>query len=80
MKRLMAMMLVMVGGCGVQEDIEPYDIEPGLVRNENGEVIEFTRFPETVADLEQLREMPELETITLYCKVNCTIEFKIMWI
>ena len=67
MKRLIGMMLVMVVGCGVQEDIEPYDIELGLVRNENGEVIEFTRFPETDADLEQLRDMPELETLTLYC-------------
>ena len=51
-KRLIGMMLVMVG-CG------------DLVRNENGEVIEFTRFPETDADLEQLRDMPELESLFL---------------
>lgn len=65
MKRMIGMLLVMVVGCGVQEDIEPYDIELGLVRNENGEVIEFTRFPETDADLEQLRNMPELESLFL---------------
>ena len=45
------------------------DVEPDLVRNENGEVIEFTGFSETDADLEQLRDMPELETLSLiYCE------------
>ena len=52
MKRLIGMMLVMVG-CG------------DLVRNKNGEVIEFTGFSETDADLEQLRNMPELESLFL---------------
>ena len=41
------------------------DMEPDLVRNENGEVVEFTGYSETDADLEQLRDMPELETLDL---------------
>ena len=45
------------------------DMEPDLVRNENGEVIEFTGYYETDADLEQLRDMPELETPDLgFCE------------
>ena len=41
------------------------DVEPELVRNENGEVIEFGWYSETEPDLEQLRDMPELETLDL---------------
>ena len=38
------------------------DVDPEIVRNKNGAVIEFTGFSETDADLKQLRDMPELET------------------
>ena len=48
------------------------EVEPDLVRNENGEVIEFTGFSETDADLEQLRDMPELETLSLSGSENIT--------
>ena len=45
------------------------EVEPELVRNENGEVIEFTGYSETDADLEQLRDMSELETLDLgFCE------------
>ena len=42
------------------------DVEPEIVRNKNGEVIEFTGFSETDADLKQVRDMPKLETLSLY--------------
>ena len=48
------------------------DMEPELVRNENGEVIAFTGYPQTDADLEQLRDMPELETLLLSGCKNIT--------
>ena len=45
------------------------EVEPALVRNENGEVIECTGYSETDADLEQLRDMSELETLDLgFCE------------
>ena len=45
------------------------EVEPELVRNENEEVIECTGYSETDADLEQLRDMPELETLDLgFCE------------
>ena len=69
MKRIFGMLLVMVllVGCGAQEDIEPY-----IVRNENGAVTGFTGYSETDADLEQLTEMPELESVVLSGCENIT--------
>ena len=54
---------------GSPEDIEH---ELVLVRNENGEVTEFTKYGTTDADLEQLRDMPELETLNLWGSENIT--------
>ena len=42
------------------------DVDPEIVRNKNGEVIAFTGFSETDAELKQLRDMPELEPLSLY--------------
>ena len=78
MKRLIAILLVLVVGwlgvlfIGFMFLGGPEDMEPDLVRNENGEVIAFTRYPQTDADLEQLRDMPELETILLSGCENIT--------
>ena len=75
MKRLMAILLVLVVGwlgvlfIGFMFLGGPEDMEPDLVRNKNGEVIEFTGYSETDADLEQLRDMSELETLDLgFCE------------
>ena len=54
---------------GSPEDIEH---ELVLVRNENGEVTEFTKYGTTDADLEQLRDMPELEALNLRGSENIT--------
>ena len=55
-----------VVGCGPQE------IGPDHVRNENGKVIQFTGYSVTDADLEQLKEMPELESVVLSGCENIT--------
>ena len=72
-KRLIGMLLAVVVGwigllfiismfTGSPEDIEH---ELVLVRNKNGEVTEFTKYGTTDADLEQLRDMTELESLFL---------------
>ena len=65
MKRIFGMLLMV--GCAAQEDIDPY-----IVRNENGAVTGFTGSSKTDTDLEQLTEMPELESLDLNFNENIT--------